>query len=301
MSHSFTLEIEGHKVTITHPDKLLWPEMGIRKIDYLHYLIDIAPYLLPYTRHRLLTIIRYPHGISGHSFFQKNRPSYAPEWLQSRRWHETDYLLLNDLATLVWLGNQACLEFHIPFDRHASSCPSELAFDLDPPDVSHFDLVRETALQVKQVLDSLGLFCLAKTSGASGLQIYVPLEERYTYHQTRQISHFLAQYLADRYPQTITIERLIKNRGQKLYFDYLQHGEGRTLPAPYSPRARKEATVSTPVTWEEIKQGFTPKDFTMTTIRERLQHKGDLFAPLLKEEHKQTLDELLSFIERMGG
>lgn len=296
--NSFTLDIEGNQVTITNPDKPLWPEMGIRKIDYLQYLIDVAPYLLPYTRHRLLTTIRYPHGIAGHSFFQKNRPSYSPEWLQSHRWHDTDYLLLNDLATLVWLGNQACLEFHIPFDRHASGYPSELAFDLDPPDNSYFDLVRETALQVKQVLDSLGLFSLAKTSGASGLQIYLPLKERYTYQQTRQISHFIAQYLTDRYPQTITIERLIKNRGQKLYFDYLQHGEGRTLPAPYSPRACKEATISTPVTWEEIEKGFSPQDFTMSTIRNRLQNKGDLFSPLLNEEQKQTLDELLSFIER---
>jgi len=298
-SDEFDLEIGEYKLRITNPKKFLWPEDQITKLDYIHYLIAVAPVILPYLRDRLLTTIRYPDGIHGKSFYQKNRPEHAPEWIETQYWRETNYILPNNLETLIWLGNQACLELHVSFNKYQRErFPTELVFDLDPTDVENYELVLEVAGKIKEVLDSLGLFSQAKTSGASGLQIYIPITEHYTYDQTRKLNKFIAEYIASKNPQQVTLERLVKNRGTKLYFDYLQHWEGRTLPAPYSTRARKGGTVSTPVTWDEVKSGFRPTDFTILNILERIKNKGDLFSSITTEKKEQSLDELLAFLEQ---
>lgn len=298
MIKEFEFEVEGHTLRITNPEKLLWPEAQITKLDYIKYLIEMAPYLLSYAKDRLLTTIRYPNGIHGKSFYQKNLPAHAPAWVATHVWRDTNYILANDIPTLVWLGNQACLELHVSFNLYNQpKLPTELVFDLDPTDVDNFSLVLEVALRIKEVLDSLGLVSQPKTSGASGLQIYIPLEVRYTYEQTRSLNKFIAQYTADKYPQLVTVERLVKNRGTKLYFDYIQHGEGRTLPAPYSPRARKEGSVSTPVTWEEVRIGFSPRDFTIKNVKQRVDKKGDFFDLMTKQKAKQSIDQLLQFIK----
>lgn len=298
MIKEFEIEVEGHTIRITNPEKLLWPESQISKLDHIRYLIEMAPYFLSYAKDRLLTTIRYPDGINGKSFYQKNLPNHAPAWVATHVWRDTNYILANDIPTLVWLGNQACLEFHVSFNLYNQpKLPTELVFDLDPTDVDNFDLVLEVALRIKEVLDSLGLVSQPKTSGASGLQIYIPIEARYTYEQTRHLNKFIAHYIADKYPQQVTVERLIKNRGTKLYFDYIQHGEGRTLPAPYSPRARKEGSVSTPVTWEEVQVGFSPRDFTIKNVKQRINEMGDLFDLMTKQKEKQSIDRLLQFIK----
>ncbi|RCW49130.1 non-homologous end-joining DNA ligase [Paenibacillus prosopidis] len=298
MIKEFEFEVEGHTLRITNPEKLLWPEAEITKLDYIKYLIEMAPYLLSYAKDRLLTTIRYPNGIHGKSFYQKNLPAHAPAWVATHVWRDTNYILANDIPTLVWLGNQACLELHVSFNLYYQpKLPTELVFDLDPTDVDNFSLVLEVALRIKEVLDSLGLVSQPKTSGASGLQIYIPLEVRYTYEQTRSLNKFIAQYTADKYPQLVTVERLVKNRGTKLYFDYIQHGEGRTLPAPYSPRARKEGSVSTPVTWEEVRIGFSPRDFTIKNVKQRVDKMGDFFVLMTKQKAKQSIDQLLQFIK----
>ncbi|SHE40941.1 bifunctional non-homologous end joining protein LigD [Seinonella peptonophila] len=298
MTQNFQLEVEGRFIQITNPKKPLWPEIPIEKIDYLTYLINISSYLLPHLQNRLLTTIRFPHGIHETSFFQKNCPSYAPDWIQTYTWRKTRYILVNDLPTLIWLGNQACLEFHIPFQKYNQTSPSEIAFDLDPMDLENFDLVLECAILVKDILSSLGITAYPKTSGASGLQIFVPIEEKYSYDDTHQFNQFIAQYMVDKYPRFITIERFVKNRGKKLYFDYLQHGEGRTLPAPYSIRANALGSISTPVTWEEINKGFLPSDFSIHTVKDRVNQVGDLFKPILQVQTKQNIDEILTFINR---
>nr|WP_306302993.1 hypothetical protein [Calditerricola satsumensis] len=173
-------------VTLTNPDKLLWPEEGITKRDYLAYLFAVAKPLLAYTRNRALTVIRYPDGVHGESFYQKNAPSYAPPWIPRRQVGDVDAILLNDLRTLLWLGNQAALEFHVPFHEvDDPDHPLELTFDLDPS-VPGFAAVVETALRLKEVTDRLGLPTYVKTSGATGLAVYIPLERRYTYAETRR-------------------------------------------------------------------------------------------------------------------
>ncbi|MFO7247332.1 MAG: non-homologous end-joining DNA ligase [Bacillota bacterium] len=285
-------------LTLTNPDKLLWPEVGVTKRDYLAYLYAVAQPLLAYTRNRALTVIRYPDGIHGKSFYQKNAPVFAPPWIPRRRVGSVNAILLNDLRTLLWLGNQAALEFHVSFHEvDDPEHPLELAFDLDPS-VPGFSAVVETAFRLKEETDRLGLPTYVKTSGATGLAVYIPLQRRYTYAETRQVAAFLAHYLAERYPRLVTVERRVRDRGTKVYVDYLQHGPSRTLPAPYSPRGRTRAMVSAPVTWEELARGAQPADFTIQTVPARLRQMGDLFAPVTAAAGRAALDAILDFLRR---
>lgn len=293
-STEYLLRLDGKEVTITNPDKPLWPQAGITKLLYIKYLLDVSPYLLPYMKNRLLTVIRYPHGVDDKSFYQKNIPEYAPSWIATSVWENTRYVLVNDVPTLVWMANQAALEWHISFHEAHNEIPTELVFDLDPSTPS-FDHVIEVAFHLKEVLDDLQLPSYPKTSGASGVQVYIPIERRYSFEQTRQVGQFVATFLSNKYPTLVTIERLVKNRGTKLYVDFLQHWRGKTLPAPYSTRARPEATVSTPVTWEEL-PSIHPAQFTINTVPARLKEKGDLFAPLLQREQDVSLDPILHFL-----
>lgn len=291
------VRIEGQEMKISNPEKYLFPDLPLSKWDYILNLLRLAPYLLPYCRDRAMTLIRYPDGVYGDSFYQKHAPPYTPKWVETVGQGEEEIILLNNLLTLVWLGNLACLEFHLPFHRYLKpDYPTELVFDLDPS-LPEFAPVIEVALQTREVLQQLGLDGLVKTSGATGLQIYVPIEPKYTYEQTRKISSFIARYLVEQNPSWITIERQVKKRGKKVYFDYLQHGKGKTLIAPYSPRAVKEATISTPLSWEELPTVESPKQFHQQMIFERLEQIGDLFRPLL-EGPRYRLDEILSFLDR---
>jgi bifunctional non-homologous end joining protein LigD len=297
VAEEFELDVEGRLIRITNPQKPIWPDVGLSKLDFIRYLTEISSFMLPYIKNRMLTTIRFPNGIHGKSFYQKNIPEHAPQWVSTHNWRDTTYILANDLPTLIWLGNQACLELHAAFNRiDCEKCPTELVLDLDPTDTDNFSLVLEIALLIKENLDRLGLFSQPKTSGATGIQIYIPIEARYHYEQTRMLGKFIAQYIAEKHPNKVTLERLVKNRGVKLYIDYLQHWEGKTLAAPYTPRAREGAPVSAPVSWQEVEKGFQPLDFRIDNIRERIQSAGDLFAPITTQRKDQSLDELLNFI-----
>jgi bifunctional non-homologous end joining protein LigD len=296
---TITITIEDKDLIISHPTKLIWPQSGISKLDYIQYLIQVAPYLLPYTTDRMLMTWRYPNGVAGKKIEERSVHHTPPEWLQRIEYKGKERILLNNTPTLVWVANFGALELHVPFDRYDhKDYPTELVFDLDPPDDEHFELVLEVALKLKQVLDSLGLFSVPKTSGATGLQIYLPIEPKYSFEETRKINKFVAEYLAQQNPQLITLERMANKRGSKLYFDYLQLWRGRTMAVPYSVRARNVPSVSTPVTWEEVAKGFLPADFTMVNVVSRIKQKGDLFAPLSteKDQYKQNLDSIFSFM-----
>lgn len=172
------------ELEITNPQKVLWPELGITKAAYIEYLLAVAPYMLPYTRDRLLMAWRYPDGVGTKRMEEKEVPAYAPAWIPRAPYKGKDWVLLNDPATPAWVANRAALELHVPFDRVGRpDRPTELVFDLDPPDDRHFDLVREVALQLKAVLDSLALTSWPKTSGATGLQGYVPLVPAFTFER----------------------------------------------------------------------------------------------------------------------
>jgi bifunctional non-homologous end joining protein LigD len=296
--------IDGRQLTISHGDKILWPELGITKLQYLLYLVEIAPQLLAYTKDRMLMIWRYPNGIAGRRIEERSIHGKAPEWVPRVIYKEKERILLNDAATLVWAANLNACELHVPFDQHhKKDYPTELVFDLDPAGDNDFGLVLEVALKLKEVLHGLSLHSVPKTSGATGMQIFVPIEPRYMFEEARQINRFVANYMLAQMPAKITMERVVERRGRKLYFDYLQLWRGRTMAAPYSVRARPLATVSTPVTWEEVQQGLVPADFTISTVPGRLKKVGDLFQSVSAADHRlnQSLDEVLAFIQTHSG
>jgi bifunctional non-homologous end joining protein LigD len=291
--------IEDKRIKFSNLEKLLWPEAGIRKIDYLARMIELAPYLLPHTRDRLLTSIRFPDGIHGESFYQKNAPNYMPEWIHTYSWNEVSYIILDSLPALAWLVNLAALEFHTSFNTwRAEDRPTSIVFDLDPSNGQGFEDVVEVALLIRETLDSLGIGGYVKTSGATGLQIYIPVGSRYDYNTARRINEFFARYFAARHPDRITIERSVEKRGTKLYFDYLQMWQGKSIASVYSPRANAFAGVSMPVEWEELKAGIRPEDFNLNNALLRIKKKGELFAPLLDESRQQSLDAVLLHVAK---
>lgn len=295
--------IEGKALEISHPDRVFWPEAGIAKLDLIRYLMEVAPYMLPYTRDRMLMVWRYPDGIGGKRVEERSLHGEAPDWLPRIAYGGKERILLNDAATLVWLANRGAVEFHVPFDRYdRKDVPTELVFDLDPAPGMPFEAVREVALKLKETLDGLSLASFPKTSGATGLQVFVPIVAKYTFEETRLINAFVARYMQEQMPDRITLERVVEKRGDKLYFDYLQLWRGRTMAAVYAVRATPTATVSTPVTWGEVAKGFEPADFTIATVPQRLGTMGDLFQGVSSDAHRveQRVDEVLAFVRRNG-
>ncbi len=283
---------------ITHPEKLLWPEANIRKIDYLRYLADVSDVMLPHLRDRPVTFIRYPHGVDGPSFYQKNVPAGTPLSVQTYTDHShqkpIEYVLINDADTLLWAGNQACIEFHIWFSTtREPEYPTHLAFDLDPV-WGDFEPTREVAFLIRDTLHGLGLPSYPKTSGKEGLQIYIPITPRHHYNETRKVMQFIAEYVIKLRPDLITLERLVKDRHAPVYVDFLQHARNKTLPAPYSPRGTKLGTVSAPLSWNELEKGAVPSDYTISNMSARIKQKGDLHADLLS--HANSLDDILHFL-----
>lgn len=286
-----TIVVDGHELTITNPEKPLWPEAGITKLVYLQKLIALSPYLIRHCRDRYLTVIRWPHGIHDKSFYQKNAPDPRPAFVSTAESGGIRYIQLDNLSTLLWLGNLAALEFHASFDRIGSEEPPEWVIDLDPSRDEE-PRIMEAAAIVGEVLDALGITAVPKTSGATGVQIIVPLAPGYSFDQLRALGLFVGRFVCEKHPRLFTLERLVKDRGDKIYFDYLQHWPGKTLSAPYTPRARKAASVSTPLTWDEVRSGASPRDFHLLNIEARLAERGDL----LEQMPPQQLDEVLAFI-----
>lgn len=283
---------------ITHPDKPLWKDHDIQKADYILYLREIAPYMLPFLESRLLTVIRYPHGMFGDPFYQKNCPEYAPEFVKTHLEDGIDYIVCNNLKTLIWLGNQLAIEFHIPFQTINSKGPSEIVFDLDPPSKEDFHLAIKAAIMIKEVLDQLNLIGFIKTSGNKGLQIYLPLpEDVFSYDDTRLFTSFIADYLISKDPDSFTIERMKKKRGGRLYVDYVQHGEGKTIVAPYSMRGNEHAGVATPLFWEEVHMKLDPKTFNMGNALKRLQKQGDPFKNYIQTKSIQPFSPVLEILK----
>lgn len=267
-------------IQLSNPDKLLFPEAGITKLDYVKSLHELSPYLLYYTKNRSLTTIHFPDGAGEKSYYQKNIPSHAPNFVDRREMDGIEYVVLNSLEALLWMGNMAALEFHIPFNlMDTPDFPDALIFDLDPSEGQTFPQVAEAALIVYETLEDLGINSFCKTSGATGIQVAIPTGRKLHYDAAREINQFFGYYFAEKYPQIFTIERKVNARGKKLYFDYLQMWRGKTIIAPYSPRATKTANVSAPILWEELEKGVVPQDFTLKTIRARLQKMGDIYRP----------------------
>ena len=283
---SVLLELEGKPVRLTNLNKVYFPEPGYTKRDLLAYYWTVADMILPFLRDRPLVLHRYPNGVSGDAFYQKEAGDDAPEWMDTFGIHSGErkkdirYLVVNNLAGLLYVANLGCIEQHPWSSRTADlEQPDYVFFDLDPTEGAGYDTVVEVARAICKWLDKIGVHPFLKTSGATGFHMYLPLEERYTYEQARGFAEVVARVVAAAMPETTTLERNTEKRGRgKIYIDYSQNAYGRPLASAYSVRPFAQATVSAPVSLEELRRGLTPERFTIKTMPTRLKKTGDLWA-----------------------
>jgi bifunctional non-homologous end joining protein LigD len=293
------LEIEGQLVSFSNRDKLYWPDEGITKGDLISYYQGITYVLIPYLKDRPQSLLRHPNGITKPGFFQKDI-DHTPDWVRTvalraeSTGQEVDYLVCDNKATLAYMNNLGCIQLN-PWNSRLAHLenPDYLVIDLDP-DENPYDEVVEVALVTKEVLDQAGARSYCKTSGATGMHIYVPLGANYTFEQAKQFAHEVAQLVHAQLPQLTSLERNPKSRRKKIYLDYLQNAIAQTVAAPYSARPRPGAPVSAPLRWEEVKAGLDPRQFTISNMPERLQQLGDIFSGVLGEgiDLMQCLEKL---------
>ncbi|MDQ0966773.1 bifunctional non-homologous end joining protein LigD [Flavobacterium sp. W4I14] len=281
-------KIDGQLIRFTHLNKLYWPEDGISKRDMFNYYDKVAPYMVPYLIDRPMSLNRFPGGIHGQSFYQKNVAETAPSWAHTmphtnEKGEGKEYLLGHDRATLLWMATLGCIEMNPWFSRVTSpDNPDYCVIDLDP-DKNTFEQVIEAARVTKSVLDGMGVPSYAKTSGSTGIHIYVPLGAKYSYDQSQLFAQVVVKLVHRELPSYTTLERIISNRKGKMYLDFLQNRPGATIAGVYSLRPKPGATVSMPLGWEEVKPGLTMRDFTIHNAPERLSETGDLFSGVLAE------------------
>jgi bifunctional non-homologous end joining protein LigD len=284
-----TVTVNGKKLTITNVDKIYWPGEKLTKGDLLTYYQTISKWILPYLKDRPQSLKRNPNGITNPGFFQKEAGDHIPAWLRTvplraeSANRTIDYILCNDAATLLYLNNLGCIELN-PWSSRVQKPdhPDYLAFDLDPSDKNSFDDVIEAALSVRNILERIGAECYCKTSGASGLHVYVPLKAKYTYEEVMEFAEAVALRVASVLPKTTTTERTISKRKDRIYLDYMQNRKGQTVASVYCVRPKPGAPVSTPLLWDEVKPGLHPSQFTIQNVPQRLEKTGDLFSPILK-------------------
>jgi bifunctional non-homologous end joining protein LigD len=288
------VEVEGRRLSLSNLDKVMYPHTGFTKGQVIDYYTRIAPAVLPHLRGRPLTLKRYPNGVEGQYFYEKNCPSHAPEWVRKERVGEIDYCICDDLPTLVWLANLADLELHPSLSLAADmEHPSVMAFDLDPGPGAGLPQCCEVAMLLREALGQLGLDSYAKTSGSKGIQVYVPLGSGEADYRggTKLLSQALARHLEAQHPKLIVSTQKKELRSGKVLIDWSQNDEHKTTVGVYSLRARERPTVSTPLAWAELEEG-DPAElvFEAGEVLERVEERGDLFAPVV--EQVQRLPEL---------
>jgi bifunctional non-homologous end joining protein LigD len=290
------VEIDGHTLSLSNLDKVLYPEAGFTKGHVIDYYTRVAPAVLGHLRGRPLTLKRYPNGVDASFFYEKQCPSHRPDWVRtaavySRSNDRTiDFCLADDLPTLVWLANLADLELHTSLALAVDvKQPTILAFDLDPGPPATIVECAEVALELRTVFEHLGMEAFPKTSGSKGMQVYVPLNTPATYKQTKSLALALAQLLERRMPKLVVSEMKRSVRKGKVFVDWSQNDEHKTTVSVYSLRARPQPTVSTPLRWDEVEAVTESRDpddlvFTSADVLERVAEHGDLFAPVLQLE-----------------
>ncbi len=275
------------KLSFTNLDKIYFPKDGLTKGDVIEYYRKISDYILPYLEGRPESLLRHPNGIEGKSFFQKDFTYKLPGGIKTKKIFSKhndasiNYLICNDEDTLLYMANLGCIEINPWFSQISSiKNPDYLVIDLDPEDIS-FEKVIETALEVKAVFDIAGASCYCKTSGATGMHVYVPLNAKYNFDEAKDFAQLIANIVHNRIPDFTSVERSPSKRQKKVYLDFLQNRKGQTLAAPYSLRPRNGAPVATPLQWEEVKKGLTPLDYNIKNIFRRLGQVGDIFKDVL--------------------
>jgi bifunctional non-homologous end joining protein LigD len=337
---SFTLAVGRHRIKLTHLDRVYWPadpalkQAALTKRDLLRYLAQVSPYMLPHLADRPLTMIRMPEGIRGQRFFQKHWEQERPDFVESitvfsdHKDESHEYLLCNNLATLLWLAQSGTLEFHIWHSRaklgrdartkrtdYASSLaaleasvlnyPDYVCFDIDPyiysgkeaagaePELNTvaFEKGKEVAFRLRELLQGMSLEAIVKTSGKTGLHVFVPIERTIDFDAARHVSELVGRHLMRAHPQDITLEWSVPRRTGKIFMDYNMNVRGKTLNVAYSPRGEAGGPVSMPLTWEELAKAH-PLDFRITNVPQRLARTGDRWRDAL--ERKQSLETALS-------
>lgn len=294
------LEIGGRAVRLTNLGKPFWPELKIAKRDLLQYYADISPALLPHLADRAMVMKRYPNGAAGEFFFMKRTPSPRPEWLTTctikhSSGNVIDFPVVDDLAALLWVVNLGCIDLN----QWYATCddvdrPDYLHFDLDPVPGAHWKHVLETACAVREALDALKIPSYPKTTGSRGIHIYVPIVRGPLQKQVWTFAKEFAKALEAHHPKLITAEYKVAKRPEgHVLVDYNQNAWGRTLASVYSVRPTPLATVSAPVTWDEVVAGFRIADFTLRNMPARVAEVGDLFRPLLLERKRLKLEKFL--------
>jgi len=277
------------KVKVTNIDKVYFPEEGLTKGEIIEYYISMADYILPYLKGRPESLLRNPNGIHAQSFFQKDAADNVPAFVKNQEIYsesnkkEINYIVCDNLLTLVYLNNLGCIEMN-PWHSTVKSLekPDYLIIDIDPSKENTFDQVIEVALSVKEILNKAGAESYCKTSGASGLHVYVPTAKKYTYEQIKDFAYLVCVMANDKLNDFTTLERNLKKRGKKhIYLDYLQNRWGQTIASVYSLRPKPGATVSTPLLWKEVKKGLSPKEFTIYNTLDRVKKMGDIFKGVL--------------------
>lgn len=280
-------KICGHDIKFTHLSKVYWPEDGITKRDMFNYYYRVAEYILPYLVDRPMSLNRFPNGIHGKSFYQKDVKGKAPDWITKTFPYTTsdgehkEYLVGSDESYLLWMASLGCIEMNPWFSRAQSpDNPDYCVIDLDP-DKNTFDQVIEAAQEVHKVLDAIGVPSFPKTSGSTGIHIYIPMGAKYDYDQTQMFAKLIVQQVHEQIPDYTSLERMISKRKGKMYLDFLQNRPGATIACPYSLRPKPGATVSMPLSWDEVKPGLTMRDFHINNATDRLKETGDLFKGAL--------------------
>ena len=289
-----TVRIGKIDLKFTNLQKVYWPKEGYTKFDLLKYYYTISKTILPYLKDRPVILKRYPHGISGQMFYQHNLQD-APEFMQTFETTESSGKLVhnpiaNDLASLLYLVNLGTITHNPWFSKvQLIEKPDYFAFDLDPGDNTTFEQVKKIALEVKRVLDVIGLKGYPKTSGSTGIHIYVPVKPQFNYGDIIPFAKKLATKVAEGNPTDATVERMVRNRKKsQVYIDYLQNIQGKSLASAYSVREKSGATVSAPLDWKEITKKLSLSQFTLQTMPDRIKRKGDLFLDVLKKPQDLT-------------
>ncbi|HEY6467245.1 MAG TPA: non-homologous end-joining DNA ligase [Candidatus Acidoferrales bacterium] len=288
--------VDGSEAKLTNLQKIFWPRLGITKRDLLQYYLDVSHWLLPHVCDRAMVMKRYPNGITGEFFFMKRAPAARPASISTcsiehHSGNVIDFPVVQNVASLLWVVNLGCIDLNPWYARCDDvDRPDYLHFDLDPVPGASFALVRETALMVRDALAEIKIISYAKTTGSRGIHVYVPIVRGPTQKQVWSFAKSFAIGLAQKYPKLITAEyRTVKRPRGHVLVDYNQNAWNRTLASVYSVRPKPKATVSAPVTWQEVTRGIEIEDFTIKNMPARLKRVGDLWKPLLATRGRANL------------
>ncbi|KJS87531.1 MAG: hypothetical protein JM58_04125 [Peptococcaceae bacterium BICA1-8] len=273
------VKIANHEIKLSNLEKVFWPEEKISKGDLIKYYLELSEYILPHLQNRPFVMKRYPDGIRGKAFYQKQSPTHTPEWVKTITLDDRKMILCNDVDTLIWLINLGCIELHHWLSKLPNlDKPDIIVFDLDPEPPAQFAHTLEVALLIKELLDSVNIKCFPKTSGSEGLHIYLPIQACYSFPIVRETLKNLCNNLVCTFPGLVTTELNKSKRKGKVYLDYLQNGYGKTMASVYSVRPVSNALVSIPLTWSEVEKGVDIHNFTIFNVKNRLDKYGDIFS-----------------------